>query len=138
MIRLGKAGMMFGLAIAVAACSGKSADDVSGEAGGQSVEQASANAPASDAAAGGGGGLADASTDLGCVSCHEMEFRKVGPSFKEVAEKLHDTPDAATLLAKRIREGGSGTWGSAMMPPQAQVSEEQAQQLAKDILALKK
>jgi cytochrome c len=39
-------------------------------------------------------------------------------------------------LAVKIKAGGSGVWGPDMMPPQAQVSDADAQTMAKLILAL--
>ena len=42
----------------------------------------------------------------------------------------------ATLAAK-IKAGGSGVWGEDPMPPQPQVSDKDAQTMARLILALK-
>lgn len=55
----------------------------------------------------------------GCLVCHAVDTAKVGPAFTAVAAHYKDTPDAARLLTTKIRQGGSGVWGSAMMPPQA-------------------
>ncbi|HUG20976.1 c-type cytochrome [Piscinibacter sp.] len=55
----------------------------------------------------------------GCVACHGLEQRIVGPSFREIAKKQAGRDDAAVYLAGKIKSGGSGVWGSIPMPPQA-------------------
>jgi len=54
----------------------------------------------------------------GCLTCHGVDQAIVGPAFKAIAERYADTPDAEALLAAKVRAGGSGVWGSAMMPAQ--------------------
>ena len=58
----------------------------------------------------------------GCLGCHAVAAPLVGPAYQQVAEKYSGDKDAPSALAKRIREGGSGTWGEMAMPPQPQVS----------------
>ena len=72
----------------------------------------------------------------GCMACHDMKVKKVGPAFADVAKKYADKPDAVDYLAGKIKKGGSGVWGSIPMPPQ-NVSDAEAKQLAKWILDLK-
>ena len=57
-----------------------------------------------------------------CLACHQIDKRKYGPNFKEVAAKYADQKNAADVLAKKIRRGGTGVWGQDIMPPQPQVS----------------
>lgn len=52
----------------------------------------------------------------GCVACHAVDRRVVGPSFHEIARR--HGPDAADTLAAHIRSGGVGRWGQIPMPPQ--------------------
>ncbi len=52
---------------------------------------------------------------LGCVACHSVDKKIVGPSFVDVARKY---PGRADYLAGKIRSGGSGLWGPIPMPPQ--------------------
>jgi cytochrome c len=42
------------------------------------------------------------------------------------------------MLAKKIQAGGTGVWGEDIMPPQPQVSDAEALELANYILSLKK
>lgn len=72
-----------------------------------------------------------------CLACHQIDKRKYGPTFKEVAAKYANDSNAAAKLAKKIRAGGSGVWGEDVMPPQPQVSRADALVLAKYVLSLK-
>jgi len=72
-----------------------------------------------------------------CLACHQLDKRKYGPNFKEVAAKYADQKNAATVLAKKIRRGGTGVWGQDVMPPQTQVSAAEARALATYVLSLK-
>ena len=59
----------------------------------------------------------------GCAACHGIDNTIVGPGFRQVAEKYKSSPGAAALLMAKIKAGGSGAWGSMVMPPQSQVSD---------------
>jgi cytochrome c len=72
-----------------------------------------------------------------CLACHQLDKRKYGPNFKEVAAKYADQKNAADVLAKKIRRGGTGVWGQDIMPPQTQVSAAEARALATYVLSLK-
>lgn len=54
----------------------------------------------------------------GCVACHGMENKVLGPSLREVAKKYAGRADAANYLAGKIKTGGAGVWGSIPMPAQ--------------------
>jgi cytochrome c len=53
----------------------------------------------------------------GCVTCHSVEKKLVGPAFKDVAAKHKGDPDAVAKLAKIVRAGGKGVYGPVPMPP---------------------
>ena len=72
-----------------------------------------------------------------CLACHQVDKRKYGPNFKEIAAKYADQKNAADVLAKKIRRGGTGVWGPDVMPPQPQVSDAEARALATYVLSLK-
>ena len=40
-----------------------------------------------------------------CVSCHDMETKKVGPGFKQIAEKYKGNKEAAAKLTTELKEG---------------------------------
>lgn len=72
-----------------------------------------------------------------CLGCHQVEGKRVGPSFVQVAQRHAGQPGAEDYLASAIRQGGKGRWGAVPMPAQPQVSEEDARRLAQWILTLK-
>jgi cytochrome c len=61
-----------------------------------------------------------------CTACHGMDKKIVGPAFTDIAKKHAGKVD---YLAKKIKQGGSGVWGSIPMPAQA-LSEADAATLA--------
>lgn len=71
----------------------------------------------------------------GCLGCHAVAGTLVGPSYQAVAERYTGQSDALTMLATRIRAGGSGQWGELPMPPQAQLTPAEARRLAQWVLA---
>lgn len=54
----------------------------------------------------------------GCVVCHGLDSKIVGPGFAEVAKKYNGRADAADYLGKKILSGGTGIWGAIPMPAQ--------------------
>ena len=43
----------------------------------------------------------------GCLNCHAVDTKKVGPSFKEVAAKYKGKADAEKTLVAKLSEGKS-------------------------------
>ena len=41
----------------------------------------------------------------GCLGCHDMEKKKVGPSFKDSAAKYKDNAGAADAIVAKMKEG---------------------------------
>lgn len=72
-----------------------------------------------------------------CFSCHRIDRNHLGPPFKTIAAKYADEKGVDATLAKKIREGSTGVWGSVPMPPQPQVTEAEALTLARWILQQK-
>jgi cytochrome c551/c552 len=62
-----------------------------------------------------------------CLSCHGMDSKLVGPSFRDVANRYKDQADAVTMLSGKIRSGGQGVWGAIPMPAQSLSAEESTQ-----------
>ncbi len=82
---------------------------------------ASPDAPAQTAAA--TSPAATLADKNGCLACHGVTDKKIGPAFSEVAAKYHGQSNATDVLVAKIRAGGAGNWGSMPMPPQSQVAE---------------
>jgi cytochrome c len=57
----------------------------------------------------------------GCVACHAVDKKSVGPAFKDVAAKYHAQTGATTHLATQVKNGGVGVWGMVPMPPHTDV-----------------
>jgi cytochrome c len=41
----------------------------------------------------------------GCLNCHEMDKKKVGPAYKDVAAKYKGNKDAEAMLVTKLKEG---------------------------------
>ncbi len=56
----------------------------------------------------------------GCISCHRVDKKLIGPSFKAVAERYRGNADAPALLFQKVREGGEGVWDDIPMTPNSE------------------
>lgn len=52
----------------------------------------------------------------GCSTCHKVDGKGMGPSFREVAAKYKDDKGAQARLEAKVRSGGKGSFGSMSMP----------------------
>jgi cytochrome c551/c552 len=73
----------------------------------------------------------------GCVGCHALGERLVGPSFKEVATRYAADPEAAKKLGAKIRQGGQGAWGQVPMPPNPNLADADLEKLVGWVLQQK-
>ncbi len=74
----------------------------------------------------------------GCFGCHKVDKKLVGPALKDIAAKYKNAPGAVAMLAKKVRTGGGGTWGSvAMAPAPASVSDADLKASIAYVLTLK-
>jgi cytochrome c len=72
-----------------------------------------------------------------CNACHEVDEYRIGPSFRDVAIRYEDTSDARVdWLARKIRHGGAGSWGTVPMVSSPAVSPEGARAISRWILEL--
>jgi cytochrome c len=79
----------------------------------------------------------DLAKSKNCLACHGVENKVVGPAYKEVAAKYRGQKDAEAKLVTKVMQGGSGVWGAMPMPPNPQVSKQEAESLVRWILSLK-
>ncbi|UVL42432.1 c-type cytochrome [Pseudomonas sp. B21-040] len=70
----------------------------------------------------------------GCLACHSIDQKVVGPAYHAVAAKYAGDPQALVKVASSIQHGGTGKWGNIPMPPFAQISPDNLQTLATFIL----
>jgi cytochrome c len=73
-----------------------------------------------------------------CTSCHMVERKIVGPSYAEVAAKYENTEENVSMLAAKVIAGGVGVWGEVPMPAHPGLSEEDAKDMIRYVLLLKK
>jgi len=70
-----------------------------------------------------------------CMTCHDVEKKKMGPSFKEIGAKYKGQAGAEAMLADAQLKGVKGKWGKIPMPAQ-KIPEADAHALAKWMLTL--
>jgi len=76
--------------------------------------------------------------EVGCAACHQVDKKRMGPMYKDVAAKYKGQADAEEHLFKKVRDGGAGVWGQIPMPPNPadRVSDEELHTIIKWILTL--
>jgi len=72
-----------------------------------------------------------------CLTCHKVDEKVTGPSYRDVSKKYESTDANIEMLANKVKKGGSGVWGQAMMTPHDTLSLDDAKVMVKYILALK-
>src|SRR5690606_12692695 len=65
----------------------------------------------------------------GCMACHGVANKLVGPGYNEIAQKYQGQPDVEAKLVAKVKSGGQGVWGAVPMPPQGHVKDEELAQL---------
>ncbi|TKK68669.1 c-type cytochrome [Ilyomonas limi] len=73
-----------------------------------------------------------------CKTCHNTEGKNIGPSYQMIADKYGNSEAMADELSLKIIKGGSGRWGTVVMPPHNNVSTAEARDMARYILSLSK
>ena len=77
--------------------------------------------------------LVDASD---CKTCHHATNKIIGPAHLDVAKKYETTDANIKLLAGKIILGGSGVWGDIPMTAHTDLSQEDAEKMARYVLSL--
>lgn len=74
---------------------------------------------------------------LDCMTCHALDKKVVGPSWKDVGAKYRGQKGAKAKLIEKVKKGGSGNWGSVPMTPHPTASDADLGTLVDFILTLK-
>lgn len=76
----------------------------------------------------------------GCVACHTIDKKLVGPAWMDVSKKYKGNAGAEAMLIAKVSKGGSGNWGTMAMPPidPSGKKQDDIKQLVEFILALAK
>jgi len=77
----------------------------------------------------------------GCLACHSVEKKVVGPAWKDVSAKYKGDAAAKATLVEKVKKGGKGNWtevtGGAPMPPYSpRVKDEDIEKLVSFVLGL--
>lgn len=73
----------------------------------------------------------------GCMACHSVDKKVLGPAYKDVAAKYKGQADAEAKMVDKVKKGGSGVWGPIPMPANSpQVKDEDIKAIVKWILSL--
>jgi cytochrome c len=86
------------------------------------------SAPAADVLA-----LANSS---GCMACHQVSVKVVGPAYQDVAAKYSGDAAARDMLIDKVKNGGVGTWGQIPMPPHGHVADADIATLVDWVLSM--
>ena len=73
----------------------------------------------------------------GCLACHAVDKKVIGPSYKEIAAKYKSDKGAEAKLVAKVKAGGSGVWGNIPMPPNAHIKPDDIKTLVHWILSQK-
>ncbi len=95
---------------------------------------AQAKAPAAPASATAGKDLLAKS---GCLACHAVDKKVVGPAHLDVANKYRNVKGAEEKLVAHVLNGGAGVWGQIPMPPHKHIPEADIRTMVRYILTYK-
>ena len=73
----------------------------------------------------------------GCLACHTVDKKLVGPSYKEIADRYRKDKAAEANLIQKVKAGGKGVWGDIPMPPNSHVKDADIKTMVQWILSIK-
>jgi cytochrome c len=71
-----------------------------------------------------------------CKTCHHPINKIIGPAHTEVAQKYEFNKASVEMLAQKIIKGGVGVWGEVPMSAHTDVSQVDAEKMARYVLSL--
>lgn len=77
----------------------------------------------------------------GCLACHSVEKKVVGPGWQDVAKRYKGNSGAKAELIAKVKKGGRGNWtdvtGGVPMPPYSpRVNDADIEKLVDFVLSL--
>jgi cytochrome c len=73
----------------------------------------------------------------GCLACHSVSQKVLGPSYKDIAAKYKGDKTAEAKMVEKVKKGGSGVWGPIPMPANSpQVKDEDIKTIVQWILKM--
>jgi len=84
----------------------------------------------------------DIAKKSGCLACHSIEKKVVGPAWRDVSKRYKDQ-DVRAQLIKKVKTGGKGNWtevtkGVPMPPYSPRVTDANIEKLVDFVLAIEK
>ncbi|MEX3958998.1 c-type cytochrome [Trinickia sp. EG282A] len=74
-----------------------------------------------------------------CMFCHTIDAPFLAPSFRQIAERYRDQPNASVMLEHKLRKGGRAHWGDTPMPSPSErggpISQQDARTLVQWVLS---
>ncbi len=77
----------------------------------------------------------DLAKQSGCLNCHGVDQKIVGPAFREVARRYQGEAAVDGKLLAKVKAGGAGAWGQIPMPANPTLAEADAKAIVDWILA---
>ncbi len=76
--------------------------------------------------------------ESGCLACHSVDNKVVGPAWKDVGAKYRELADGRAIMIGSVTKGSMGKWGTIPMPAYSpRVSDTTIASLVDFILTLK-
>jgi cytochrome c len=72
-----------------------------------------------------------------CFTCHKIEENEVGPAFQRIAQKYPNDKKSVEYLVGKIRDGGTGVWGTGVMNSHALLPDSTLRTIVSYIFTLK-
>lgn len=72
-----------------------------------------------------------------CFTCHKVNEKDIGPSFREIAERYPDSEEIELELIQKVKTGGYGSWGETPMNAHPHLSENELKTMLAYIYTLK-
>lgn len=73
----------------------------------------------------------------GCLACHGVDKKVLGPALKDISAKYKGDKSAEGKLVEKVKKGGSGVWGPMPMPANSpQVKDADIKTIVKWIMTL--
>ncbi len=71
-----------------------------------------------------------------CKVCHNPLRQTIGPAYLDIARKYQSTEENIVRLVEKVKNGGSGVWGAAMMSPHLDTPEADLRSMVEFILSM--
>jgi len=71
-----------------------------------------------------------------CKTCHHPVNKIIGPAHTDVAKKYEFNKASVDMLAQKIIKGGVGVWGEVPMNAHTDITQADAEKMARYVLSL--